>query len=190
MHGADEGDHRSRLGHRLCVPQPERRRQLLHPAILLDQGQLPRKEAPRRDHSLHGSRAGHGGDTQCKDVFVSRLVTRDRNGPRTTFQAGDDVWLDVDVTANKRCERLSFAVFLRNRQNIEVFNTSTLRLGLPSLTLEAGETRTFTVHLSFTWRADHFISVTYIGVSSQLPGTWAVRLSSPRPTMNSIRWVH
>jgi len=117
-------------------------------AILLDHGRVAAEGSPRDVITAYmetGQAAA--GDTQSKDVFISRLVTRDRNGPRTTFQAGDDVWLDVDVTANKRCERLSFAVFLRNHQNIEVFHTSTIRLGLPSLTLEAGETRTFTVHL-------------------------------------------
>jgi len=117
-------------------------------AILLDHGRVAAEGNPRDVITAYMEKEqAAAGDTQSKDVFISRLVTRDRNGPRTTFQAGDDVWLDVDVTANKRCERLSFAVFLRNRQNIEVFHTSTIRLGLPALTLEAGETRTFTVHL-------------------------------------------
>jgi len=117
-------------------------------AILLDHGRVAAEGSPRDVITAYMQKGqAAAGDTQSKDVFISRLVTRDRSGPRTTFQAGDDVWIDVDVTANKRCERLSFAVFLRNRQNIEVFHTSTIRLGLPSLTLEAGETRTFTVHL-------------------------------------------
>ena len=67
---------------------------------------------------------------------------------RIEFQAGDDVWLDVERDREPAdvigCPWL---LYLRNDQNIEVFYTSTLRLGLPSVSLDAGETKTFTIHL-------------------------------------------
>jgi lipopolysaccharide transport system ATP-binding protein len=117
-------------------------------AILLDHGRVAR-EGNAPDVITAYMEAGRTApiDGQAKHAFVSGVVIRDQNGPRATFHAGDDAWLDVDVTANKRCERLSFALYLRNQRGFEVFHTSTIRLGLPPLTIEPGETRTITVHL-------------------------------------------
>lgn len=117
-------------------------------AILLDHGRVVAEGQPK-DVILTYMKNSQTtpSDEQTKDAFVSRLAIRGENGPQVQFQAGDDVWLDVGVTANRRCDRLSLALYLRNNQNIEVFYTSTLRLGLPSASLGAGETKTFTIHL-------------------------------------------
>lgn len=117
-------------------------------AILLDHGRIVEEGDPQGVIATYmdlGQNTKR--DVRSKEAFVSRLVVRDQNGPETRFHSGDDVWLEVDVTANKRCERLSFALFLRNDQNIEVFHTSTIRLGIPSVALNAGETKTFVVRL-------------------------------------------
>ena len=53
----------------------------------------------------------------------------------------------MDVTANQRTEALSLSVYLRDSRNIDIFYASMARLGLPPVALDAGETRTFTVHL-------------------------------------------
>ena len=117
-------------------------------AVLLDHGCVAAEGNPR-DVITAYMKAGRTtpSDGAAKVAFISHLVVRDQNGPCMTFQAGDDVWLDVDVTANQRCERLSFAVYLRNPRGFEVFHTSTIRLAVPPFSLEAGETRTVTVHL-------------------------------------------
>jgi lipopolysaccharide transport system ATP-binding protein len=117
-------------------------------AILLDHGQATHEGEPQ---DVIGAYLELGRttkrDPQAMRAFVSRLVIRDENGPKTRFQAGDDAWLDVDVTANRHCDRLSLALYLRNEQNVEAFYTSTVRLGLPPVELGAGETTTFSVHL-------------------------------------------
>jgi ABC-type polysaccharide/polyol phosphate transport system ATPase subunit len=118
-------------------------------AMLLDHGQSVREGDP---HDVIGAYLELGRnrttqDPQATRAFVSRLVIRDENGPRTRFDAGDDAWVDIDVTANRHCDRLSLAAYLRNEQNIESFYASTVRLRLPPVTLAAGETTTFTVHL-------------------------------------------
>jgi ABC-type polysaccharide/polyol phosphate transport system ATPase subunit len=117
-------------------------------AILLDHGEIVAEGEPK-DVILNYIQKAQTAPTdgQTKDAFVSRLAIRGENGPQVQFQAGDDVWLDVDVNANRRCDGLSLALYLRNSQNIEVFYTSTLRLGLPSYSLNAGETKRLTIHL-------------------------------------------
>ena len=117
-------------------------------AILLDHGRVVKEGDPQDviDTYMEVGRTTPS-DVQNSDVYVSRVIIRGRNGPRVRFQAGDDVWLDIDVTANRRCERTSLSVYLKNDRNIEAFYTSSVRLGLPPCTIDAGETKTFTVHL-------------------------------------------
>ena len=95
-------------------------------------------------------------------MYVSRLTIRGVEGARSNFKAGDDAWLDVEITANRRMERLSLAVSLRDARNIDVFYASMLRLGLPPFTLDAGETRTFTVHLKLHLAGGAFLVGTVV----------------------------
>jgi hypothetical protein len=116
--------------------------------ILLDRGKIVSSGSPQ-DVIAAYFEAGRGqdGSTRKKDVFVSRVAIRGADGPRSNFMAGDDAWFDVEVTANRRMERLVLTVYLRDARNIDIFYASMLRLGLPTFALEAGETREFTVHL-------------------------------------------
>jgi lipopolysaccharide transport system ATP-binding protein len=116
--------------------------------ILLDHGRVVAEGEPNEIIATYMEKGQTTPDNlQSKDVVISSLTIRGENGPQVRFQAGDDVWLDVDVTANRRCDRLSLGVYLRNFRNVEVFHTSTVRLGLPSYAIDAGETKRFTVHL-------------------------------------------
>lgn len=117
-------------------------------AILLDRGRIVTTGTPK-DVITAYFEAGqiHFGDLSNKQAFVSRLLIRGEDGPRSSFRAGEDAWLDVDVTANQRSDALSLSVYLRDCRNIDIFYASMVRLGLPPVALDAGETRTFTVHL-------------------------------------------
>ena len=118
-------------------------------AILLDHGRVVEEGEPQEVIEAYMELGRiKPTEVQATEAFVSRVVIRDQDGPRTRFQTGDDVWIEVDVTANKRCERLSLAVYLRNERNVETFFASTVRLGIPPVTVDAGETKTFTVHLT------------------------------------------
>ena len=117
-------------------------------AILLDHGRIVEEGDPQDVIEAYMELGQtKPTDVRATEAFVSRVVIRDEHGPKTRFQAGDDVWIEIDVTANKRCDRLSLAVYLRNERNIEAFFASTIRLGMPPVTIDAGETKTFTVHL-------------------------------------------
>jgi len=131
-------------------------------AILLDRGRIVTRGTPK-DVITAYFEAGktHFGDLSNKQAFVSRVLIRGDDGPRVDFRAGEDAWLDVDVTANQRIEKVSLTVYLRDCRNIDVFYASMLRLGLPMVTLDAGETRTFTVHLKLHLAGGAFL----VGVS-------------------------
>ena len=117
-------------------------------AILLDHGRVLVEGAPQDVIAAYTDAARTvPSNPLAKDAFVSRLVVRGKDGPTVSFEPGDDAWIDVDVTANRRCERLSLTVYLRDHRNIDIFYASMLRLRLPSLTFHAGETKSFTIHL-------------------------------------------
>src|SRR5262249_33487385 len=100
-------------------------------AMLLDHGRIPLEGSPQQGINAYmesGRTAPRDG--RSKPLVVSHVAMRDRYGPRTTFRAGEEVWIDVGVTANRRCEDVSLGCFLKNRQDIEVFHTSTIRLGV------------------------------------------------------------
>jgi lipopolysaccharide transport system ATP-binding protein len=82
-----------------------------------------------------------------KEVYISDFVLRDHVGPRVRFETGEDAWLDIHLTANQPCERLSLAVKVEDQNSYRVFDTSTERLGYPSISLAAGETVKTTIRL-------------------------------------------
>jgi len=117
-------------------------------AILLDHGRVVVEGAPQDVISAYTEAARtEPSNALAKDAYISRLVVRGEDGPKVSFEPGDDAWVDVDVTANRCCERLSLTVYLRDHRNIDIFYASMLRLGLPPLTFHAGETKAFTIHL-------------------------------------------
>ena len=70
-------------------------------------------------------------------------------GLRNHFQAGDRVYVDVQVTSRGDYEQLAVFISIKNPEFVEVFNTSTERLGARSFSLHQGEelTCTFTLDL-------------------------------------------
>jgi lipopolysaccharide transport system ATP-binding protein len=149
-------------------------------AILLDRGRIVMRGTPKDVITAYFE----AGQTQFEDLskkqaFVSRVLIRGKDGPRVDFRAGEDAWLDVDVTANLRSEALSLSVYLRDARNITVCYASMLRLGLPPVKLDAGETKTFTVHLKLHLGGGAFLVGT--AVSSYDRAVHAREGSDPGP---------
>jgi lipopolysaccharide transport system ATP-binding protein len=117
-------------------------------AILLDRGSIVAR-GPTQDVIAAYFEAGRlqQGDSRQKDVYISGFGIRGTDGPRSNFKAGEDAWLDIEVTANRRMEQMVLTAYLRDARNIDIFYASMLRLGLTEFTLDAGETKTLTVHL-------------------------------------------
>jgi hypothetical protein len=101
------------------------------------------------------------GDLSKQDAYVSDLVVRDERGPRIRFEPGDDAWIDVEVTANRRLEQLAVVIYLTNEEDNIVFVTSTGRLGYPAFTLDASATAKY----SFRLKLHLAPGVFYVGAS-------------------------
>jgi len=73
-------------------------------------------------------------------AYISSVGVRGRTGESVRFSSGETAWIDIEITAVQRCERLAVVLDLLDETHYSVFNTSTERLGHASVTLEAGQT--------------------------------------------------
>lgn len=55
------------------------------------------------------------------------------------FRPGQKAWVDVELTANASCKKVSVTLYMRNDKFDLVFDTSTDRLGYNACDLEAGD---------------------------------------------------
>jgi ABC-type polysaccharide/polyol phosphate transport system ATPase subunit len=91
-----------------------------------------------------------------RDLCISNIQARGVGAPRNHFQAGDRVYVDVEVTSRGNYERLAVVITITNPELVEVFNTSTERLGASSFSLHKDEKLTCTFALDL-----HLVPGTY-----------------------------
>jgi lipopolysaccharide transport system ATP-binding protein len=82
-----------------------------------------------------------------KEAYLSRIVLRGESGESLRFESGQRVFLDLDVTARRPCEKMAVVIECIDEEQYQLFNTSTQRLGEPPFDLEAGETLRTTFEL-------------------------------------------
>ncbi|HET6148177.1 MAG TPA: ABC transporter ATP-binding protein [Polyangia bacterium] len=118
-------------------------------AILMDHGQVliegTTAEVVRRymDRSKEGP-----ADTSAKEAYISRIKLYDDKGNDLQFEAGQEVTVEIDVTANQPCQRLAVVIECADDEQYDVFNTSTQRLGETPFNLEPGQTERVTFRLT------------------------------------------
>lgn len=117
-------------------------------SLLLDRGRVlmigPTDEVVRK--YLVGIQEWRARDLG-RDLCISNIHVRGVGGLRNHFQAGDRVYVDVEVTSRGDYEQLAVFISIKNPELVEVFNTSTERLGASSFSLHKGEGLTCTFAL-------------------------------------------
>lgn len=74
-----------------------------------------------------------------QDAYVSGFRVQGQNGTALQIESGERIFVEVDVTARRRTERLAVVLVVHDESFHEIFNTSTERLGEDPVTLEPGE---------------------------------------------------
>jgi len=124
-----------------------------HRCLLLDHGRSVTIGPANEVISSYISRCGsvHTGDAHSKPVLISKVTIRNEHGECARFESGEKVWIDVEVTGRRRCEKLDVTLYITDENHENIFDTSTQRLGLDSFTLDEGTvfTCTFELHLNF-----------------------------------------
>ena len=120
-----------------------------HRCLLLERGQMVTIGRTQEVISsyLDRSRNDHLRAADSKSVVISKVTVRNGAGECLRFQSGERVWIDIEVTAHKRCSKLSVSLYVTDEEFQNVFDTSTERLKHGNFTLEAGEVFSCTFEL-------------------------------------------
>jgi lipopolysaccharide transport system ATP-binding protein len=106
-----------------------------------------------------------GGRTtdNSQEVVISKITVRNQNGECQRFESGEKAYVDVEITARQRCEKLSVSLYLTDPADNMIVDTSTERLGHGRFDLEAGESFrcTFELDLNLVSGTFHVSSLIY-----------------------------
>jgi lipopolysaccharide transport system ATP-binding protein len=76
---------------------------------------------------------------ESEPVYISKVKISDELGEQSTFESGQTAWIDVEMTAREKVEKLAVAISLVDESQYELFNTTTERLGHGRISLQPGE---------------------------------------------------
>lgn len=93
---------------------------------------------------------GHVSDNNSGPVSISSVRVRNEEGECMQFRSGEKAWIDIELTARRRCDKLAVTLYILDDKLMEIFDTSTDLLGNGNFDLAEGETYrcTFEVHLN------------------------------------------
>lgn len=131
---------------------------LCNRTLLLDKGEAVMLGATREviQCYLNQHVKSHRDDSE-KEVFISRVIIRNEKGECSNFVSGEKAFISIQVTSKVACKRLSIAIYVRDSNNYEIFDTSTERLNDVTFSPNPGETWecTFEICLHLTAGSYH-----------------------------------
>lgn len=107
-------------------------------AILLDHGKVTASGTTDEVLRQYVNTTDTAEQGENEPVKITHVLVRDKNGEKATFESGEKVWVDIEVTAKVAIERLAVVIWFVDQTDYEIFNTSTERLGLPAFSLLPG----------------------------------------------------
>jgi len=78
-------------------------------------------------------------DVNSGPVAISSVRVRNEEGESMQFRSGEKAWIDVEVTARRRCTKLSVTLYILDDKLVDVFDTSTDLLGHDNFNLDEGD---------------------------------------------------
>jgi ABC-type polysaccharide/polyol phosphate transport system ATPase subunit len=132
-------------------------------AMLLDHGKilaLGETDAVARKYLELGSKPS--ATLESKAAYISKVRVRDRAGEQATFESGATAWVDVEVTAREKVDKLAVVIWFTDEKDYIIFHTSTERLGYAPFSLQPGGTYKCTFELSLNIAHGTFHLVTEI----------------------------
>jgi lipopolysaccharide transport system ATP-binding protein len=136
--------------------------QLCNRAMLLNKGEVAivgDTDSVVR-HYLSDAQNATAGD-ESKPVNISQVTVSDEMGERSTFESGQTAWIDVEVTAREKVEKLTVLLWLTDATQYQIFHTSTEQLGHSRFSLQPGDSYRCRFELSLNMAHGTF----YVGVA-------------------------
>ncbi len=124
-----------------------------HRCLLLDKGRTVTMGPPQEVIStyLHKPSKVRGADSASAPIQITNVKLRDEQGECLRFRSGQKAWVDVEVTARTRCNKMSVTLYVLDDKLREVFDTSTDLLGQGNFDLNAGDVYRCTFELSLNF---------------------------------------
>ena len=118
-------------------------------AILMDRGSVVARGTATDVIRAYLERdAAKSSPADGEDAYLSDVTLRGEAGETLRFESGEKMFLDVEVSARRRCEKLAVVVECVDEEQYLAFNTSTARLGEAPFDLEAGESFRTTLEMT------------------------------------------
>ncbi len=120
-----------------------------HRCLLLEKGQTVKTGESNAVISayLKKSLDSQARNVNSGPVRISLVRIRNEGGESMRFRPGESAWIDVEVTAVERCNRVSITLYMVDEKFTHVFDTSTERLGHDSVDLGPGDIYSCTFEL-------------------------------------------
>jgi len=120
-----------------------------HRCLLLKNGKTISIGTPQEviSNYLANPSSAQSDNTHTGPVKISSVKVRNEEGECLRFKSCDRAWIDVEVAALEACKKISVTLYMVNDKFVHVFDTSSDRLGHPSVNLEQGDTYICTFQL-------------------------------------------
>jgi lipopolysaccharide transport system ATP-binding protein len=118
--------------------------------LLLESGRMVRVGPTQQVISAYLSRSQSVQLTadHSKSVAISKVIVRDEHGECLRFQSGQKAWIDIELTAYRRCSKLQVSLYFTDENQRSIFDASTERLGHGNFTLQEGDVFSCTFEVS------------------------------------------
>jgi lipopolysaccharide transport system ATP-binding protein len=117
-------------------------------ALLLDHGRVVEAGPTNEVIQAYLKQAYASRENAAKQaIYVSSVSVRNQKGPSVQFTSGEHAWIDVEVTANASCEKVSIVLILRDESQYRAFSISTARLDGRTFSFRAGDRLRLTFEL-------------------------------------------
>ncbi len=82
-------------------------------------------------------------DRERKKAYVSKSKIYSENGSAVNFKSGSKVWLDVEISANEKCDKLILIVLIKNNEFYRIFDVTSEDLGKKTFSLNQDQVYKF-----------------------------------------------
>lgn len=113
-----------------------------HRCLLLEKGQTVTMGTPQDVIGTYLRKPSnrHALDSNSGPVSISSVRIRNEDGECMQFRSGQKAWIDVELTARRRCNKLSVTLYILDDKLEVIFDTSTDLLGHGDFDLDEGDT--------------------------------------------------
>ena len=121
-----------------------------HRCLLLEKGRTVMIGTPQDVIGTYLQKPSNGraADNNSGPVSISSVKIRNEDGECIQFRSGEKAWIDVELTARRRCTKLSVTLYILDDKAMDVFDTSTDLLGHGNFDLDEGDAYRCTFEVS------------------------------------------